>query len=64
MTGNVTDVLATEAPLAKLDPAMRRIFLKLPPRVREELLEGLRDEGPAGYERFVREYFRRLTKAK
>jgi hypothetical protein len=52
-----------EAELAKLDPAARAALLKLPPRVREELLQGLRERGPEGYGPFIEDYFKRLTEA-
>ncbi len=54
---------AMEAVLRDLDPATRSLILKMQPRLREELLQGLRDEGPEGYQRFIRDYFKRLTKA-
>ena len=50
--------------LAKLDPATRSILLKLPPRVREDLLQGMREQGPEGYGPFIEEYFKRLTETK
>jgi hypothetical protein len=50
--------------LAKLDPATRAVILKLPPRVREELLQGMREQGPEGYGPFIEEYFKRLTETK
>jgi len=50
--------------LAKLDPATRSILLKLPPRVREDLLQGMREQGPEGYGPFIEEYFKRLTESK
>ncbi len=34
------------------------------PQVREELLQGLREEGPEGYRAFIRDYFKRLTRVK
>ena len=52
-----------EAALKDLDPATRSMILKMQPRVREELLQSLREEGPEGYQRFIRDYFKRLTKA-
>ena len=39
--------------LAKLDPAARAVLLKLPPRMREELLQGMREQGPEGYGPFI-----------
>jgi hypothetical protein len=50
--------------LAKLDPATRAVILKMPPRLREELLQGMREEGPEGYRKFIEDYFRRLTEVK
>jgi hypothetical protein len=47
--------------LRQLDPATRTMLLKMQPRVREELLQGMREEGPEGYRQFIREYFQRLT---
>jgi hypothetical protein len=52
-----------EAILKDLDPSTKAIILKMQPRMREELLQGLREEGPEGYQRFIRDYFERLTKA-
>ena len=53
-----------EGELAKLDPATRNVILKMPPRVREELLQGMREEGPEGYRKFIEDYFKRLTEVK
>ena len=50
--------------LAKLDPETRSVILKMPPRVREELLQGRREEGPEGYRKFIEDYFERLTEVK
>jgi hypothetical protein len=36
----------------------------MPPRVREELLQGMREEGPEGYRKFIEDYFTRLTEEK
>ena len=36
--------------------------MKMQPREREDLLQGLKEEGPEGYREFIRDYFRRLTK--
>jgi hypothetical protein len=49
------------AELAKLDPATRNVILRMPPQVREQLLQGMREEGPEGYQRYIQNYFRRLT---
>ena len=48
--------------LEGLDLPTRTIILKMQPRIREELLQGMREEGPEGYRAFIRDYFRRLTK--
>ena len=50
--------------LEDLDLNAKKMILKMQPRVREELLQGLREQGPEGYRKFIREYFRRLTKVK
>jgi hypothetical protein len=52
------------ADLAQLDLTTRTVILKMPPKVREELLQGLREEGPEGYRAFIRDYFQRLAKVK
>jgi hypothetical protein len=56
-----TSPASAEAELAKLDPATRHAILKLPPQVRQELLQGMRDAGPDGYQQFIADYFKRLT---
>lgn len=63
LEGDNTSQFALEASLKDLDPATRSMILKMQPRVREELLQSLREEGPEGYQRFIRDYFKRLTKA-
>ena len=50
-----------EQQLRQLDPATRTVLLKMQPHVREELLRGMREQGPEGYRQFIREYFQRLT---
>ena len=52
------------AELATLPLATQQAILKLPPRVREELLQGLREQGPEGYGPFIEDYFKRLTETK
>ncbi|MDR3635188.1 MAG: hypothetical protein P4L84_15395 [Isosphaeraceae bacterium] len=52
------------AQLAELDIETRTVILKMQPQLREELLQGLREEGPEGYKAFIRDYFKRLTKVK
>jgi hypothetical protein len=50
-----------QARLAALDPGSRAAILKLPPRLREELLQGMEERGPEGYGPFIQNYFRRLS---
>jgi len=64
LTGGVQPGTPGEAELAKLDPATRTVILKMPPRVREELLQGMKEEGPEGYRKFIQEYFKKLTEVK
>ena len=52
------------AELSALPPSTQQAILKLPPRVREELLQGLREQGPDGYGPFIEDYFKRLTESK
>lgn len=47
--------------LDELDPRTRATILQLPPRVREELLQGMKAQGPEGYQKFIQDYFRRLS---
>ncbi|HEX3149024.1 MAG TPA: hypothetical protein VHR66_13165 [Gemmataceae bacterium] len=47
--------------LDELDPKTRATILQLPPRVREELLQGMKSQGPEGYQKFIQDYFRRLS---
>jgi hypothetical protein len=63
LEGDPSNPFAMEAVLRDLDPTTRSLILKMQPRVREELLQSLREEGPEGYQRFIRDYFKRLTKA-
>jgi hypothetical protein len=64
MQGAPNPNAALEGELAKLDPAARSVLMKMPPRVREELLQGMREEGPEGYRKFIEDYFKRLTEVK
>lgn len=61
-TGSKDD--PAQAKLAQLDPATRAALLKLPPRLREELLQGMEEKGPEGYGPFIQDYFKRLTETK
>ncbi len=64
LEGSPAPTAALDGELAKLDPAARGMILKLSPRVREELLQGMREEGPEGYRKFIEDYFKRLTEVK
>jgi hypothetical protein len=50
--------------LGHLDLAARSVILKMQPKLREELLQGMREEGPEGYRPFIQDYFKRLTEVK
>jgi hypothetical protein len=56
------EVVAVE--LTDLDPATRAVLLKMQPQLREELLQGMREQGPEGYRKFIQDYFQRLSTAK
>jgi len=53
--------VGTAGILDDLDPRTRATILQLPPRVREELLQGMKAQGPEGYQKFIQDYFRRLS---
>jgi hypothetical protein len=56
---------AREAELSKLDPDTRAIILKLPPsRMRDELIQGMNEQGPEAYRAFIQDYFKRLSETK
>ncbi|MDP7741711.1 MAG: hypothetical protein QGF67_09740 [Lentisphaeria bacterium] len=48
--------------LVSLDLKARTVIMKMQPRQREQMLQGLREEGPEGYRSFIRDYFQRLTR--
>jgi hypothetical protein len=54
---------AVDPALGRMDWNMRAVLLRLPPRLRGELLQGMREEGPEPYRPLIDEYFRRLAKA-
>jgi hypothetical protein len=58
LTGNS---VGTAGVLDELDPRIRATILQLPARVREELLQGMKAQGPEGYQKFIQDYFRRLA---
>src|SRR5205807_5756217 len=53
-----------EADLSKLEPSARAVILKLQPKAREELLQRMLDGGPEGYEKYIQEYYKRLSSLK
>ncbi len=55
---------AMEGQLSELDPATRSVIMKMQPKLREELLQGMQEEGPEGYRYFIRNYYKQLTKVK
>lgn len=55
---------ANEEQLNKLDLSTRTILLKMQPQLREELLQGMREAGPEGYQKFIQDYLKRLTEVK
>jgi hypothetical protein len=57
-------VVSLETVLTGVDLETRTLILKMQPRMREELLQGLKEEGPDGYQKFIRNYFQRLAKVK
>ena len=48
----------------EIDAMARTVILNLQPRLREELLQGMREEGPEAYRKFIQNYFHQLTKVK
>ena len=57
-------VAPLDTALPDIDLTTRTAILKLQPQIREELLQGLREEGPEGYRAFIRNYFKKLTEVK
>jgi hypothetical protein len=51
----------TEAVLSKLDLDDRRRLLALPPHIREDIIQGMKEEGPEAYRKFIQGYFRQLN---
>lgn len=52
------------ANLPELDVSMRTVILGMQPALREELITGMREDGPAAYRGFIENYYRELTKVK
>jgi len=62
---DLTEIGAVDVILVELedfDLNARTVIMKMQPREREDLLQGLKEDGPEGYRKFIRDYFRRLTK--
>ncbi len=55
-------LIQSEAAPLGTDPRDRAQLYKLPPRVREPLLEGMQEKGPEGYQPLIDAYFRELSK--
>jgi hypothetical protein len=53
-----------EGNLPPLDVSARTVILNMQPQQREELLEGMREEGPEAYRPFIQNYFKQLSKVK
>ena len=60
ITGGVEEIM-TE--LDDVDLAAYTVIMRMQPKSREEILQGVREEGPQGYRQFIREYFRLLTES-
>ena len=61
----LTEIGAVDAILLELDDFdlnARAVIMKMQPREREDLIQGLKEDGPEGYRHFIRDYFRKLTK--
>lgn len=63
LEGKPATISAMESQLSELDPGARAALLKMQPQLRDELLKGMNEQAPEGYDGFIREYFRRLTSA-
>ena len=60
MTGAVEQILVE---LGESDPNAASLLMRMQPHQREDLLQGLRQGGPAGYQHLIRDYFIRLSQA-
>jgi hypothetical protein len=43
------------------DPQQRAAIYRLPPRLRQPLLQGMQERGPEGYQPLIDAYYRQLT---
>jgi hypothetical protein len=64
LTPTSTSGQIVEVELSKLDPQTRSLVLKMQPKLREELLQGMREQGPEGYRKFIEDYFKRLSEVR
>ena len=55
-------ILQSDALPPGSNPADRAQLYKLPPRIREPLVEGMQEKGPDGYQPLIDAYFRELSK--
>jgi hypothetical protein len=64
LQGGPRVAVPVEIALGRLDPEARAALLRLQPKQREEILQGMQEEGPEGYRQFIRDYFQRLSRTK
>ena len=60
MSGAVEQIMVE---LGETDPNAASLLMRMQPHQREDLLQGLRQGGPKGYRKFIRDYFIRLSEA-
>jgi hypothetical protein len=61
MTGAVEQLLVE---LGESEPNAASLLMRMQPRQRVDLLQGLRQGGPKGYQKLIRDYFIRLSQTK
>ena len=64
MYSRIMDSLEDAQASVRSEAGLHREYSKLPERVREEIMTGLQDATPAGYEEMVAEYFRALAEGR
>lgn len=57
---NVGDNIGTLSSMSN-DPQQRAAIYRLPPRLRQPLLQGMQERGPEGYQPLIDAYYRQLT---
>jgi hypothetical protein len=60
MRGAVEQIMVE---LGDVDPTAASLLMRMQPQEREEILQGLRQGGPKGYRKLIRDYFVRLSQA-